>query len=144
MVPAGFHEGDSRLAPWVTKTSTPPLIADEAGWWPPCSADRHVRQRGGRLRHVLQGHTRAAGQEVAVGHQLEQAAGPSFLWQQLLLALLWCGLPAHPAHGAPRPHSARSSVFLMKCTSVARGVKATALPAGIASREEAPGVKVNR
>ena len=57
------------------EVGSPPVT--EAGCrWLCCSADRHVRQRGVRLRHVPQGHTQAVGQEVAFRHQFEQAAGP--------------------------------------------------------------------
>ena len=54
------------------------------------------------------------------------------------------GSSLYPGHGAPRPHSARPSVFLMCSTSLARGTKPTAPLTGIASSGDAPGAKLNR
>jgi hypothetical protein len=58
-----------------------------------------------------------------------------------------CSLPTfdrYPRHGAPRPHSARPSLSLTYFTSVARGMKSTALCTPIASSGDAPGAKSNR
>ena len=81
-----------------------------------------------------------AGQDAVVGDQGEHYRGerrvPRRGGQDRFLF--------YPGHGAPRPHSARPSVFLMCSTSVARETKPTAPLTGIASSGDAPGTKLNR
>ena len=62
----------------------------------------------------------------------------------LPLAPLWCRLPAHPGHAAPRPHRARPSVCWTKSTSTDRGWNESALSAAPASTGDAPDTNLNR
>src|SRR2546428_29780 len=55
-----------------------------------------------------------------------------------------CGQAAHRRQGAPRPHSARSSVSLTNATRSARGTKETAASTSKTSAVGAPEAKANR